>query len=55
MMRNFARSFLEAGRKFLQAGIIKGDYKIYDVNSMYPSVMRDFEHPASATYKQTSG
>jgi hypothetical protein len=28
-----------------------GDWKVYDVNSMYPSVMRDFAHPVSATFR----
>lgn len=27
-----------------------GDYKLYDVNSMYPSVMADYEHPISSAY-----
>ena len=28
-----------------ETGIIKGNWKVYDVNSMYPFVMRDFLHP----------
>ena len=48
------RSFFFGGRtETFASGILKGNYKIYDVNSMYPSVMRDFMHPVSATYKET--
>lgn len=28
-----------------QTGCIQGDWKVFDVNSMYPYVMRDFDHP----------
>lgn len=28
-------------------GIIKGDWKIYDINSSYPNVMRRYNHPIS--------
>ena len=51
--REFRPFFFGGRTQVFQTGIIKGDYKIYDVNSMYPSVMRDFEHPASVTYRQT--
>ena len=30
-----------------QSGIIKGPFNVYDVNSMYPYVMSQFEHPIS--------
>jgi DNA polymerase elongation subunit (family B) len=30
-----------------EKGILKGPWKVYDVNSMYPYVMKVFEHPVS--------
>jgi len=42
------REFFYGGRvECFQAGIIKQPMKIYDVNSMYPAVMREFLHPIS--------
>ena len=42
------RPFFRGGRvECFQQGTLKGDWKVYDVNSMYPSVMRDFLHPVS--------
>lgn len=32
----------------LQTGIIHGDFKLYDVNSMYPYVMANYDHPIGA-------
>lgn len=32
----------------LKSGILKGDFKLYDVNSMYPFVMANFNHPIGA-------
>ena len=29
-------------------GILKGDFKIYDINSSYPNVMKRFNHPISS-------
>jgi len=29
-------------------GILKGDWKIYDINSSYPDVMKRYKHPVSA-------
>lgn len=34
-----------------KSGVISGSYKIYDVNSMYPYVMREFKHPVSVAYE----
>lgn len=31
-------------------GIVHGDLKVYDVNSMYPSVMASMQHPVSASF-----
>jgi hypothetical protein len=32
----------------LQSGILRGDFKLYDVNSMYPYVMANYSHPIGA-------
>lgn len=31
-------------------GILKGNWHVYDVNSLYPAVMRDFRHPRGIRY-----
>lgn len=28
-------------------GLLEGDFKVYDINSSYPNVMREFKHPIS--------
>lgn len=33
------------------AGRFRGDYKVFDVNSMYPAVMCDFKHPTGADFE----
>lgn len=35
---------------FLPKGVHQGDWKVYDVNSMYPHVMRECDHPAGLQY-----
>jgi hypothetical protein len=32
------------------AGILQGPWKVYDVNSQYPSAMRNFDHPINAQF-----
>lgn len=45
------RPFYFGGRvECFQSGIIEGDWKIYDVNSMYPAVMANCEHPLGDEY-----
>jgi len=45
------RPYYFGGRvEFFESGILKGDWKIYDVNSMYPKVMRDYDHPTGSVY-----
>lgn len=45
---NFRRDFYFGGRnQVFKSGIIRGTINVYDVNSMYPAVMRDFLHPVS--------
>jgi hypothetical protein len=42
------RPFYMGGRvQCFRAGILKGPWHVYDVNSMYPYVMRAYEHPLS--------
>lgn len=44
----FRESFYFGGRnQVFKSGIIKGTIRVYDVNSMYPFVMRDYLHPVS--------
>lgn len=46
------RDFYHGGRvQCFHAGIIKGDYRVYDVNSMYPKVMRDMRHPLNGSFE----
>lgn len=45
------RPFYFGGRvECFESGIIKGDWKVYDVNSMYPFVMRNCVHPLGGRY-----
>lgn len=46
------RRYLHGGRvECFETGIIHGNFKCYDVNSMYPSVMRNVAHPTSKEYE----
>ena len=50
------RQFYYGGRvEYFEQGRLYGDWKIYDVNSMYPSVMRDFQHPITDDFTTISG
>lgn len=43
------RPFFMGGRcQAFMTGVYPGKWKVFDVNSMYPAVMRDFSHPISA-------
>lgn len=43
---NIIPGYFYGGRvQCFETGVIKRKLKVYDVNSMYPSVMRDFKHP----------
>lgn len=45
------RQFFFGGRvECFQSGILKQDFKIYDVNSMYPFVMSNYRHPNSGAF-----
>lgn len=44
------RQFYYGGRvQYFELGNLRGDFKLYDANAMYPSVMRGFKHPVSKT------
>lgn len=46
------RRFFYGGRvQALEKGILHGDFKMYDVNSMYPAVMATEKHPFGSAYK----
>lgn len=48
------REYYFGGRnQCFDAGIIEGNFKIYDINSMYPYVMKEFQHPISASWDET--
>lgn len=50
------RPFYFGGRvEALKTGIIKGEWKVYDVNSMYPHVMRNCMHPTGLRYRIVYG
>ncbi len=45
------RPYYFGGRvEAFKTGIIQGDWKVYDVNSMYPAVMSNCEHPSGSRY-----
>lgn len=45
------RPFYYGGRvECFESGILEGAFRLYDVNSMYPHVMREFDHPLGAQY-----
>lgn len=45
------RPFYFGGRvEAIETGVMPGDWKVYDVNSMYPYVMREFHHPTGREY-----
>jgi hypothetical protein len=46
------RPFYFGGRvEAFKTGVIAGDWKVYDVNSMYPYVMSESHHPTGKRYK----
>ena len=48
---DFFRQFYYGGRvQCFETGIQTGDFKIYDVNSMYPAVMKNNSHPYGHKY-----
>lgn len=57
MQDEFFRQFFFGGRVECFVGTThrKGDYKLYDVNAMYPDVMANFEHPIGNVYFKHTG
>lgn len=48
------RGYYMGGRnQCFERGELHGDFKVYDVNSMYPYVMKEKEHPLGNQYKLT--
>lgn len=46
------RKYYFGGRvEAFKTGIIRGDWRVYDVNSMYPFVMSESKHPTGKRYK----
>lgn len=46
------RDYYFGGRvQCFESGVVHGDFKVYDVNSEYPSVMRNFKHPISLFHR----
>ena len=49
---NTFRDFYYGGRnQCFKTGLLKGKWKLYDRNSMYPKVMEELQHPISNTFK----
>lgn len=49
------RSFYYGGRvQVFKSGLLPGPWKLFDVNSMYPSVMRNSKHPVNGRFSWTS-
>jgi hypothetical protein len=52
----FFRPWFFGGRvEYFESGVLSGDWKVYDVNSMYPHVMKNYSHPTGAKYRQQYG
>lgn len=48
------RPFYMGGRnEVFERGELRGDFKIYDVNSMYPYVMASYQHPLGGSFMHT--
>jgi DNA polymerase elongation subunit (family B) len=48
----FRKQFFFGGRvQCFQSGVISGPFKIYDVNSMYPYVMKNYRHPIGNSFE----
>lgn len=48
---NRFRRFYYGGRvQAFEGGIVKGRFKVFDVNSMYPGVMKNYVHPCGSNY-----
>ncbi len=51
----FFRQWYFGGRvQCFAGGILKGPWKLYDINAQYPYVMRTFNHPINQSWTQTT-
>ena len=48
--QEFSPFFFGGRVQAMQKGIMRGEFKLYDVNSMYPAVMAHEQHPHGASY-----
>lgn len=48
---NFRDYYFGGRNQCFRTGLLKGDWKLYDRNSMYPACMLELQHPISKTYK----
>lgn len=46
----FRKAYFGGRVECFEVGVHEGAFQVFDVNSMYPSVMRDFLHPVSRDY-----
>lgn len=52
----FFRKYYYGGRvQCLKSGVLRGSWKLYDVNSMYPYVMSNYDHPVSESFNVYTG
>ena len=52
----YFRQFYYGGRvQCFQSGVLQGPWQMYDVNSMYPKAMRDFDHPHNGNFDIIEG
>jgi hypothetical protein len=49
--KEFSQFFFGGRVQAVKKGIIKGNFKLFDVNSMYPAVMANCYHPHGSSYK----
>lgn len=50
----YFRQFYFGGRvQCIKSGILQGPWKLYDVNSMYPYVMKEYKHPVNCQFEIT--
>jgi len=50
--QEFSPFFFGGRVQAIKKGIIKGEFKLYDVNSMYPAVMAYDQHPHGSAYRE---
>jgi hypothetical protein len=51
---NFRRFYFGGRVECFAVGVVRGNWQVADVNSMYPHAMRSFDHPASLDYRVSS-